>query len=281
MSNIEILVNNGNKELLEIFRDTIIWILDLRTADCILQASDILHTLCKLEMLLFNGSFTSHFATQLPASLNCISLQTGECSSEWLYSLFINLCALGHHVKCEFWYFVVQSRGEDYGADAYIHGSLVRSKLVSCKMSNMEILVINGSKELFEIFRDTSIGILDFITADCILQASDILPTLSKLEMLLLWGSYTGHFAIQLPASLQFISLETDECSSEWLCSLLINLCALGHLSKFVLWDFVMQSRGEDAHIHGSHGRYKVMSCDMSYIKISVKNCLTYFVTQA
>ncbi|KAH3753258.1 hypothetical protein DPMN_187893 [Dreissena polymorpha] len=93
MSNIEIYVNNGNKELFEIFRDTSIGILDLRTADCILHASDILHTLCKLEMLVFNGSFTGHFATQLPASLNCISLQTGECSSEWLYSLLINLCA--------------------------------------------------------------------------------------------------------------------------------------------------------------------------------------------
>ena len=48
--------------------------------------------------------------------------------------------------------------------------------------SNDKIVVQNGSDELFEIFRDTSKGILSLRNADCVLQTSDILPTLSKLE---------------------------------------------------------------------------------------------------
>ncbi|KAH3750297.1 hypothetical protein DPMN_184817 [Dreissena polymorpha] len=276
MSNIEIFVKNGIKELFEIFRDTSIGILSLINADCVSHTSDILPTLSKLEKLYLWGTYTGHCDLQLPASLHCISLQTGECSSEWLCSLLIKLSELDHHVLCELWNFVAQSRGEDCGTDSTIHVSDVRSKLLSCDMSNIEILVTNGIKELFEIFRDTSIGILDLRNADCVSHTSDILPTLSKLKELYLWETYTGHCDLQLPASLHCISLQTGECSYEWLCGLLIKLSELDHHVECVLWNFVVQSRGEDcgtdSTIHVSDVRSKLLSCDMSNIKILVRN---------
>ncbi|XP_052235700.1 uncharacterized protein LOC127847676 [Dreissena polymorpha] len=276
MSNIKILVKKGIKELFEIFRDTSIGILDLRNADCASHTSDILPTLSKLKKLYLWGTYTGHCDLQLPASLHRVSLETGECSSEWLCSLLIKLSELDHHVECELWSFVVLSRGEDCGNDSTIHVSDVRSKLLSCDMSNIKILVKKGIKELFEIFRDTSIGILDLRNADCASHTSDILPTLSKLKKLYLWGTYTGHCDLQLPASLHRVSLETGECSSEWLCSLLIKLSEFDHHVECELWNFVVQSRGEDcgtdSTIHVSDVRSKLLSCDMSNIKILVKN---------
>ncbi|KAH3770861.1 hypothetical protein DPMN_172158 [Dreissena polymorpha] len=124
---------------------------------------------------------------------------------------------------------MVQSHGEHCGADSTVFVSDLRSNLLSCDMSNIEILVENGSKGLFEIFRDTSIKILGLRNDDCVSQTLDILPTLIKLEKILLYGTYFGDCALQLPASLQCISLQTGECSSEWLYSLLIKLSALGH----------------------------------------------------
>ncbi|KAH3753243.1 hypothetical protein DPMN_187877 [Dreissena polymorpha] len=274
MSNIEILVDSGSKELFEIFRDTSIGILNLRTADCVSLASEILPTLSKLKKLLLWGIFVSQCDLQLPASLDCISFQTGECSSEWLCSLLIKLSAFGHLVNCELWNFVVQSYEEECDADSYIHGSDLRSKLLACDMSNIEILVDSGSKELFEIFRDTGIGILDLRTADCVSLTSDILPTLIKLEKLYLWGTFMGRCDLQMPSSLNCVSLQTGECTSEWLCSLLINLSALGHLVKCELWNFVVQSRREvsdaDSNKHGSDLRSKLLACDMSNIEILV-----------
>ncbi|KAH3753217.1 hypothetical protein DPMN_187851 [Dreissena polymorpha] len=275
MSNIEIIVTHGSKEMFEIFRDTSIGSLYLRTADCVSQMSDILTTLSKLENMYLWGSYTGHFDIQLPASLHCISLQTGDCSPEWLCSLLIKLSALDHPVECDLWNYVVPSRGEDCGANSNIHVSDLRSKLLECDMSNIKILVNNGSKELFEIFRDTSIWSLDLTTADCVSQISDILPTLSKLENMNLCGFYRGHFDIQLPASLRCISLQTGACSTEWLCSLLIKLCAFGNPVKCELWNCVVQSRGEDigtdSNILVSDLRSKLLECDMSNIEILVK----------
>ncbi|KAH3753116.1 hypothetical protein DPMN_187746 [Dreissena polymorpha] len=276
MSNIEILVTSGSKELFAIFRDTSIGILDLRTADCVSLISEILPTLIKLENLLLWGTFMGRCDLRMPSSLNCIRLVSGECTSEWLCSLLIKLCALDHHIECELWNFVVQSRGEDSDADSNKHGSDLRSKLLACDMSNIEISVYSGSKELFEIFRDTSIGMLDLRTADCVSLTSDILPTLNKLEKLDLWGTFMGQCDLQMPSSLNCISLQTGECTSEWLCSLLIKLCASDHHIKCELWNFVVQSRGADSdadsNIHECDPRSKLLACDMSNIEISVKN---------
>ncbi|KAH3753253.1 hypothetical protein DPMN_187888 [Dreissena polymorpha] len=274
MSNIEILVDSGSNELFEIFRDTSIRILDLRTADCVSLTSDIFPTLIKLETLYLRGTFMGRCDLQMPSSLNCISLQTGECTSKWLCSLLINLSALGHLVKCELWNFELQSHEEDCDADSNIHECDLRSKLLACDMSNIEILVDSGSNELFEIFRDTSIGILALRTADSVSQISDILKTLIKLKKLYLWRTFLSRCDLELPASLNCISLQTGECSSEWLCSLLIKLCALGHRVKCELFNFVVQSRGEDcgadSNIHVSDLRYKLLECDMSNIDILV-----------
>ncbi|KAH3807460.1 hypothetical protein DPMN_135800 [Dreissena polymorpha] len=276
LSNIQILVKSGSKELFKIFSDTSIRILDIRSSDCVFKASDIFPTLCKLETVFLMGTYTSRCDLQLPASIQCISLQTGECSLDWLCSLLIKLSELNHPVECQLWNFVVQSRGEDCSADSNVHVSELRSKLLSCDLSNIAILVEQGSKELFEVFLDTSIGILNLRTADCIYQSLDILPTLRKLKSILLWGTYTGLCALQLPASLQCISLQRGECSFEWLCSLLIKLSALSHPVECQLWNFVVQSRGEDcsadSNIHVSNLRYQLVSCDLSNILIFVKN---------
>ncbi|KAH3753269.1 hypothetical protein DPMN_187904 [Dreissena polymorpha] len=168
MSNIEILVENGSKELFEIVCDTNIGILDLRTADCDLQISDILPTFSKLKNLGLWGIIVGHCDLQLPASLDCFSLETGECSSEWLSSLLIKLSELDHPVVCQLRNFVVQARREDCCANSNNHESHMRSKLLACDMSNIEILVENGSKELFKLFHDTSIGILDLRTSYCV-----------------------------------------------------------------------------------------------------------------
>ncbi|KAH3753238.1 hypothetical protein DPMN_187872 [Dreissena polymorpha] len=159
MSNIFIHVKQGNDDLYGLLSCSPIVYMWLMTSDDAALASDILPTFSKLKKLVLCGTFIGRCDLQMPSSLNCIRLVRGECTSEWLCSLLIKLCALDHHIKCELWNFVVQSRGEDCDADSNKHGSDLRSKLLACDMSNIEIVVVSGSKELFEIFRDTSIGI--------------------------------------------------------------------------------------------------------------------------
>ncbi|KAH3699485.1 hypothetical protein DPMN_074441 [Dreissena polymorpha] len=257
MSNSELSVQIGSKELFAIFRETSIGILRLNTADCVSHTSDILPTLCKLEKLILGGTYTGHCDIQLPASLNCIRLLTGECSSEWLCSWLIKLSELDHTVECTLWDFVLIPRAEDCGADSNTHVSNMRSKLLLCDMSKIVLFVNTGSKELFVIFRGTSIGILRLHTADCVSHTSDILPTLSNLEKLYLSGTYTGHCDLQLAASLHCIDLQTCECSSEWLCGLLIKLSELDHPVKCELRDLMVQSSvegcGADFNTHVSN----------------------------
>ncbi|KAH3750059.1 hypothetical protein DPMN_184575 [Dreissena polymorpha] len=224
MSNIKIMVKTSSKELFEILRDACIGILDLKTADCASLASEILHTLNKLTKLDLWGTYTGRCDIELPASLQCISLQKGECSSEWLCSLLITLSSFDHPVTCELWAVVLQSSGYTLGDELHTHVSDMRSEIMSHDMSKIEIMVTKCSKKLFEILRYTSIRILDLRTADLASLASEILHTLNKLTKLYLRGTYTGRCDIELPASLQCISLQKVECSSEWLCSLLITL---------------------------------------------------------
>ncbi|KAH3796362.1 hypothetical protein DPMN_149930 [Dreissena polymorpha] len=175
MSNIELLVENGSKELFELLRDTSIGILKLRTADCASLASEILHTLNRLTKLYLWGTYSGRCDLKLPASLQCISLMEGGCSSEWLCSLLITLSSLDHPVKCWLLKFVLQSSEENRGDVSHTHISDLRSQILSHNMSNIELLVENGSQELFELLRDTSIGILNLKTAFCASLASEIL----------------------------------------------------------------------------------------------------------
>ncbi|KAH3709112.1 hypothetical protein DPMN_068573 [Dreissena polymorpha] len=277
LSNINLLVNNCSMELFEILRDSSIGILDLRTADCVSLASESLHTLNKLTKLFLRGTYTGRCDIMLPASLQCISLPEVECSSEWLCSLLIALSLLDHPVKCELWNVVLQPCEEARGDYSYIHATELRSEILSRDLSNIEILVKNSSMELFEILRDLSIGILDLRTDDCVSLVSEILNTLNKLTKLFLWGTYTDRFDLRLPASLQCISLQKVECSSDWLCSLLIALSLLHHPVKCELWDGVLQpceeARGDYSHVHASDWRSEILSRDLSNINILVKNC--------
>ncbi|KAH3802543.1 hypothetical protein DPMN_156221 [Dreissena polymorpha] len=91
LSNITVLVSKCSMELFDIFCDTSISALDLRTAYCASLASEILHTLNKLSKLYLWGAYTGRFDIRLPASLQCISIQKVECAFEWLCSLLITL----------------------------------------------------------------------------------------------------------------------------------------------------------------------------------------------
>ncbi|KAH3811116.1 hypothetical protein DPMN_139521 [Dreissena polymorpha] len=114
--------------------------------------------------------------------------------------------------------------------------------MLSFDMSNMTIFVKNGSVELFEILRDTNIGTLNlFTTADCVSLASKMMYTLKKLKKLILWGTYSGRCTLQLPETLQYVSLQKVECSAEWMCTLLIALSSLDHFVECELWDVVLQ----------------------------------------
>ncbi|XP_052254821.1 uncharacterized protein LOC127860637 [Dreissena polymorpha] len=276
LSNIEILVENGSKELFELLRDTSIGILHLMTANCASLASEILHTLNKLTKLYLLGTYTGRYDLRLPASLQCISIGEGECSSEWLCSLLITLSSLNHPVKCELWDVVLQLSEDIRGDKAHTHISDLRSQILSHDLSNVEIFVNNCSKELFELLRDTSIGILHLMTANCASLASEIFHTLNKLTELYLRGTYTGWCDLKLPASLQCISLVQGGCSYEWLCSLLITLSSLDHPVKCELWDVVLQSSegtsADESHTKISDLRSEILSLNMSNIEIFVEH---------
>ncbi|XP_052229033.1 uncharacterized protein LOC127843215 [Dreissena polymorpha] len=275
MSNIEILVDKVSKELIEILRDTCIGILNLQTADSASLASEILHTLNKLTKLYLWETYTGRCDLKMPASLQCISLQSVECSSEWLCSLWMSLSSLDHQIECELWDVVLKSNEEASGNESHSYLLDMRSELMAHDMSNIEILVKTGSKELFEILRDTSIGILNLPTAESASLASEILHTLNKLTKLYLWGTYTGRCDLKMPASLQCISLQSVECSSEWLCSLWITLSSLDHQVECVLWDVVLKSNeeasGNESHSYLLDLRSELLAHDMSNIEILVK----------
>ncbi|KAH3826132.1 hypothetical protein DPMN_128025 [Dreissena polymorpha] len=120
----------------------------------------------------------------LPNSLQCISLQNVECSSEWLYGLLIKLSSLDHPVTCMMWDVVFQSTEISNEDDSHIHISDMRSKLCSSGMSNIKTLVVNGNIGLFELLRETSTRILSLRTAECASLASAILHTLNRLTKL-------------------------------------------------------------------------------------------------
>ncbi|XP_052218473.1 uncharacterized protein LOC127836083 isoform X2 [Dreissena polymorpha] len=269
-------VTTGSKELFEILRDTVIniGILDLRTADSASLASEILHTLNKLTTLYLWGTYTGRCDLKMPASLQCISLQSVECSSEWLCSLWITLSSLDHQVECELWDVVLKSNEEARGNESHSYLLDMRSELLAHDMSNIEIFVKTGSKKLFEILRDASIGILNLKTADCASLASEILHTLNKLTKLYLWGTYTGRCDLKLPASLQCIRLQSVECSSEWLCSFLITLSEVHHQVECTMFNFLVKTSDTESGIETDSTviRSELLSCDLSHVKLNVEH---------
>ncbi|KAH3748152.1 uncharacterized protein LOC127848376 isoform X1 [Dreissena polymorpha] len=275
LSNIQLRVVTGSKELFEILRDTSIDILYLRTADCVSLASEILHTLNKLTNLLLWGTYTGRCDLRFPASLKYITLQEGDYSSDWLCSLLITLSSFDHPVTCNLLGNVLESSEETRGEESLTHISDLRSEILSLDLSKIGLSVETGSKELFEILRDTSIDILYLRTADCVSLASEILHTLNKLTKLFLWGTYTGRCDLRLPASLKYISLQEGIYSSDWLCSLLITLSSFDHPVKCHLLGNVLElseeTCEEESLTHISDLRAEILSRDLSNITISVE----------
>ncbi|XP_052237781.1 uncharacterized protein LOC127849098 [Dreissena polymorpha] len=157
----------------------------------------------------------------LPETIQTIFLSKCECSSEWLCTLLITLSSLDHPVECELWDVVLQLSEDIRGDEAHTHISDLRSEILSHDLSNIELFVKNGSKELFELLRDTSIRILKLMTDNCASLASEILHTLNKLTELYLLGTYTGRCDLRLPVSLQCISLPEDHPVKCELCDAL------------------------------------------------------------
>ncbi|KAH3819524.1 hypothetical protein DPMN_121262 [Dreissena polymorpha] len=107
---------------------------------------------------------------RLPILLEHVALLNCKISLEWLCSLLITLSSLDHHVKCTLSNVVLHLHKETRRHESRIHVSDLRSEIMSHDMSNIEILVDNVSKELFEILRDTRVRILDLRTAECALD---------------------------------------------------------------------------------------------------------------
>ncbi|KAH3811453.1 hypothetical protein DPMN_139863 [Dreissena polymorpha] len=275
MSNITLHVKAGSSELFEMFRDTSIRVLSLGTAAAATNASEILPTLCKLEALHLEGSYIGRFDLQLPVSLQRLVFVEGYCSGEWLSSLMIALSSIGHTIWCELYDSELLSSGVVDTSSSQIQPSDKISNFMSCDMSNIMLHVKTGSSELFEIFRDTSIPVLSLGTTAAATNASEILPTLCKLEELRLFGSYIDRFDLQLPVSLQRLVFEEGCCSGEWLCSLMIALSSIGHTIWCELSDIELLSSGvvdtSISHIQPSEKISNFMSCDMSNITLHVK----------
>ncbi|KAH3751253.1 hypothetical protein DPMN_185806 [Dreissena polymorpha] len=134
------------------------------------------------------GTYTGRCDLKLPLSLQCFSLQKGECSSEWLCSLLITLSSLDHSVKFEL-------------CDA-----------LQNDLSNIEILVKNGCQELFELLLDTIIGSLIVIAVDsCTLEA--VMKTkLRMLKKINLLGTYLARFEYDIPQPVEFMNLHEGTC---------------------------------------------------------------------
>ncbi|KAH3811308.1 hypothetical protein DPMN_139718 [Dreissena polymorpha] len=274
MSNIELHVKTGCNELLELFSGTSIRTLSLGTAAAS-HETQILKTLCKLETLDLRGCYMDRCDFLLPVSLQKLTFQEGYCSREWLCSLTIALCSIGNPIVFRLYDLELQSSRivDTFSSQKQASGQI--SDLKSYDMSKITLHVKVGSSELFEMFRDTSIPVLSLGTAAAATNASEIRPTLCKLEKLYLWGSYMGRFDLQLPISLKTLTFGDGCCSTEWLCSLTISLSSKGNPIWCKLYDFELLSSGTvdtySLQIQPSDQISNLMSCDMSNIMLHVK----------
>ncbi|KAH3800555.1 hypothetical protein DPMN_154188 [Dreissena polymorpha] len=273
MSKITLGVTIGSIELYNVLRDTTLGNLMLETGSDLALASDILPTLINLKSLSLCGIYLSSCDFKLPASLQCVGLQKIECSSEWLCSLLITLSSLHRNVACELVNVVLQTNYKPYGAAKEAQLFRWRSEVLSCDMSDIEIIVKTVNIELFETLRDLSIRILYLMTADCFSQASQILPTLNKLEDLYLWGTYVDQCDLKPLSTLNCVSLQEGECSFEWLCKLLIKLSLFDHPVKCEVWDFEILSQAPNLiDWYSSQLRFEMVSHDMSNVELHVRN---------
>ncbi|KAH3748743.1 hypothetical protein DPMN_183193 [Dreissena polymorpha] len=273
MSNIELFVKTGSNALFEMFRDTSLRTLWIGTAAAASHVSQILPTLCNLETLHLWGYYMDRCDLQLPVSLQTLTFQEVFCSTEWLCSLMISLSAIGHRTICKMYHLELQPSDSDNTSNMQIQPYEIISNLNSCDMSNINLHVETGSRELFELFRDTNLNRLSLGTATAASHVSQILPTLCNLEKLYLWGSYMDRCDLQMPVSLQTLIFQEVYCSTEWLSSLMKSLSSIGH--RIICKLYYLEHQPSDAinisssQLQASH----LMSCDMSNIEIHVKTC--------
>ncbi|KAH3708406.1 hypothetical protein DPMN_067856 [Dreissena polymorpha] len=186
--------------------------------------------------------------------------------------MLIKLSSIDHPVTSVLWDVKLQSSAKARGTRPTIHGSDLRSEILLRNMSKITIVVKTGGVELFEQFRDTSIGILNLKMAEGASFASESIPTLNMLTKLQLSGTYTSRCFLQLPFSLQFISLLGVICLFEWLYSLLITLSSIDHLVVCEMCDVLMQASAEIyadySNRHVSSLRLEILSHDISKISI-------------
>ncbi|KAH3828465.1 hypothetical protein DPMN_130438 [Dreissena polymorpha] len=181
MSNIKISITNGSHVVYEMLRETNIEILNLRTTDDLLLAATTIPTLTNLKELHIWGTYIVRGECMLTPSIELISLQNGTWSSEWLYSVLIRLSNIQHHVCFEVCNCLVVSNNETYQSD--LEGCVMRSEIfaaviadfaddsktrntilrseMSIDMSNIELGIMNGSSVLYDMLRNSSIGILN------------------------------------------------------------------------------------------------------------------------
>ncbi|KAH3826671.1 hypothetical protein DPMN_128580 [Dreissena polymorpha] len=243
------------------------------TADVFLLASDRLHSLNKIKIIRLFRTYIGSFKTQLSTRLQ--QIEYCKLYLEKFYSLLSTLSSFDHPVRCELRDVVLQSSKETCVDDLQKNVSDLRSKIRSHDMSNIEIIVYICSIELFEILHGSSIGVLGLGTTECASLASGMLHTLNRLADLHLRGTFTGRCDLRLPDSIQRIFLQDSECSSEWLCSLLITLSSLDHHVKCVMWGVVFHPSEENRQDESQTDISDFRSLNLSNIKIRIHKVST------
>ncbi|XP_052218511.1 uncharacterized protein LOC127836095 [Dreissena polymorpha] len=179
----------------------------------------------------------------MPASLQCISFDDGECSSEWLCSFLITLSEVHHQVECTMFNFLVKT--SDTESRIETDSTVIRSELLSCDLSHVKLNVDHNSKVPFELIRSTNINSLlltanDDASLDVVTQSS-----LTMLKEIRFKGIHMTRFDHKLPSTLQFMILCDGYCSPDWLKSLMIHLSTLGHTVRLYLYEYALVSSGE------------------------------------
>ncbi|XP_052259589.1 uncharacterized protein LOC127863952 [Dreissena polymorpha] len=213
----------------------------------------------------------------VPVSLKHLELYKITCSAVYLSRLLVLLSSLDHSIQLFLCYCSLAFDNHKTNS-AYDRANtdklVVHSELLSCDMSRIDLLVINGSRDLYELLRGTSIGILALSTTDDVSLAADILPTLSKLETLHIRGTFKDRGCVQLPPTLKELELCEVKCSTEWFGSLLIKLASLHHQVKCYLFFAAVNNRyTEDGLVVSMSDEHsELLSCDMSRIDLLVIN---------
>ncbi|KAH3811111.1 hypothetical protein DPMN_139515 [Dreissena polymorpha] len=183
--------------------------------------SNVLPSLSNLMFLSIEDS-TLFEQTVLPGTIEDVYLLKCTCSAVFLHRLLVYLVSVQHGVNLYLEAVTVTNPNTQ----------IFLSELLLSDMTNIKLSIEHGNHALYDTLRCTSIGELSLHTIGDVSLASKIMYTLKKLTKLYLRGTYSERCTLQLPATLQCISLQKVECSAEWLCGLLIALSSLDHSER-------------------------------------------------